>query len=465
MSNNPLYNLTAQKISFTFQNLLQTDGYGNYYNGLGDDIFIGGGTASIGPTGPQGSTGPIGPTGTQGNPGLTGERGDTGPQGSTGPIGPTGAQGNPGLIGSTGPTGPTGETGPTGAQGIQGLTGETGPTGNTGDTGPQGIQGVTGAIGPQGIQGPTGPQGIQGATGSQGPTGTNGTNGVSVSYYKYNAKTNSQTPPPANSQIIWNNGTQINSTQLYVSHLTRDGIDIDVFLALIKNGDSLVIQDENNSNNYQKWTVNGTPTIISNNYVSIPVSYVEGGYSFSNGHDIIFVPLSIGIQGPIGPTGSIGSTGPTGNTGATGATGSQGIQGPTGETGPTSTNVRLSVISAAFDGGTGVISTNSKVTIPNIGFSGIITGWRIFENSDTPINSTCTIDVWKNTYANYPPTISDSIFTTKPTLSSEIKAEDLSPTFIGAGATVTNGDSFIFNVDSNTGGRKITVTLLVIKNI
>lgn len=64
MPNNPLYNLTAQKISFTYQNLLQTDGYGNYYNGLGDEIFIGGGTGFIGPTGPQGSQGPTGPTGT-----------------------------------------------------------------------------------------------------------------------------------------------------------------------------------------------------------------------------------------------------------------------------------------------------------------------------------------------------------------------------------------------------------------
>jgi hypothetical protein len=66
MPNNPLYNLTAQKISFTYQNLLQTDGYGNYYNGLGDEIFVGGGTGSVGPTGP------IGPTGSQGIQGVTG---------------------------------------------------------------------------------------------------------------------------------------------------------------------------------------------------------------------------------------------------------------------------------------------------------------------------------------------------------------------------------------------------------
>jgi len=118
MSNNPLYNLTAQKISFTYQNLLQTDGYGNYYNGLGDDIFIGGGTGYIGPTGPQGTQGPTGSTGA----------------GIQGPTGATGLQGVQGVQGVTGPSGssiqgPTGSTGSTGSQGVQGPTGATGATG------------------------------------------------------------------------------------------------------------------------------------------------------------------------------------------------------------------------------------------------------------------------------------------------------------------------------------------------
>ncbi len=62
MPNNPAYNLTDQKISFTFQNILQTDGFGNYYNGLGDEIYISGGSGggAPGPTGPTGATGPAG---------------------------------------------------------------------------------------------------------------------------------------------------------------------------------------------------------------------------------------------------------------------------------------------------------------------------------------------------------------------------------------------------------------------
>jgi len=230
-----------------------------------------------------------------GVPGPTGPPGETGPQGFQGPTGP-----NTGIQGDQGPTGFQGDQGP------QGFQGDQGPQGFQGDQGPQGFQGDQG---PQGFQGNQGPQGFQGGSGPA------GSNGISVSYYKYNARTNSQTPPPSSSQLMWNNATQISSTILYVSHLTRDSIDIDVFLALIKTGDSLIIQDENNSNNYQKWAVSATPSITPNSYVSIPVTYVGGGYSFSNGHDIIFVPLSIGIAGPQGfqgPSGPQGETGPQG---------------------------------------------------------------------------------------------------------------------------------------------------------
>jgi hypothetical protein len=227
--------LTLEKISFTFQRLVQTDGTGGYYNGLGDPLTIGGGSGSTGPTG------------------------DTGPTGPTGDVG---------LTGASGPTGPTGDVG---------LTGTTGPTG---------------------------------------PTGANGTDGVSVSYYRYNARANSQTPPPNAAQIMWNNATQISSSILYISHLTIGNIDIDVFLALITTGDNLIIQDQNDSNNYQRWSVSGTPTITPNDYVSIPVTYVNGGFSFRNGHDIILVPISIGMQGPTGSQGPTGPTGPQGPTGA-----------------------------------------------------------------------------------------------------------------------------------------------------
>lgn len=226
---------------------------------------------------------------------------------------------------SLGPQGSQGPQGPAGTQGSQG------PQGSTGSQGNQGPQGANGSQGPQGANGSQGPQGAQGPTGAQ---GAQGSAGLSTSYYNYNAKTSTNSPPPGSGFIIWNNGTQTSATSITVSHLTSNSVDIDIFLALIKNGDSLVLQSAANSTNYQKWTVNGTPTIVSNNYVTVPVSYVSGGYSFSNNESMIFAPVSIGATGPQGPQGAAGAQGSQGATGPQGATGSQGPQGATGSQGP-----------------------------------------------------------------------------------------------------------------------------------
>jgi len=80
----------------------------------------------------------------------------SGTQGPQGPQGLTGEQGPQGPTGQQGPQGPQGETGQQGPQGPQGLTGEQGPQGPTGQQGPQGPQGPTGQQGPQGPQGPSG---------------------------------------------------------------------------------------------------------------------------------------------------------------------------------------------------------------------------------------------------------------------------------------------------------------------
>ena len=62
--------LSNEKISFTFQRLIQTDGTGGFYDGLGNSVAIGGGTTgatgATGPTGDTGTTGATGPTGTSG---------------------------------------------------------------------------------------------------------------------------------------------------------------------------------------------------------------------------------------------------------------------------------------------------------------------------------------------------------------------------------------------------------------
>ena len=168
--------------------------------------------------------------------------------------------------------------------------------------------------------------------GAQGPQGPQGPAGQSSNYYRYKTKTGTTSGDPGAGFLIWNTATQRNATQINLSHLDDDGNDIDVFLALLNAGDNLVVQDQNDSDNYQVWIVSNPITIFDNSYVEVPVTLVSStgtGYTgFSNNHPLLFIVQSAGVVGPTGPTG------PQGPTGATGPQGPQGVQGNTGPSGP-----------------------------------------------------------------------------------------------------------------------------------
>ena len=146
-----------------------------------------------------------------------------------------------------------------------------------------------------------GPQGVQGSQGYQ------GSSGFSSSFYRYNAKTTANSGNPGSTYVLWSNATQTSSSQINISHLSSDNIDVDVFLALLETGSTLIIQDAVNSNNYQKWEVSSAITVFSNSYVEIPVTHVEGTYSFTNEQDIIVAIFNPGPQGPQGAQGAAGA--------------------------------------------------------------------------------------------------------------------------------------------------------------
>jgi len=185
--------------------------------------------------------------------------------------------------------------------------------------------------------GPTGPQGPQGVVGPTGPQGQNN------SLYDYKAKTNSTTGDPGNGKVLWNNATQQSATALHFSHIDDLGDDIEYLLGLILTGDVIRLQDQTISENYQTWTVTGTPTVNVGSYVSVPVSLTTSTHSFSNNDTLVVILRAAGVagptgpQGPQGPQGAVGPTGPQGaqgNTGPQGPQGPQGIQGDVGPTGP-----------------------------------------------------------------------------------------------------------------------------------
>jgi len=70
--------------------------------------------------------------------------------------------------------------------------------------------------------------------------------------------------------------------------------------------------------------------------------------------------------------------------------------------------------------------------------------------------------VWKDTYANFPPTDSDSITASAPpTLTTAQKSEDA--TLTGWTTSISSGDILGFNVDSATTVTRVTLQLLVTK--
>jgi len=373
-----------------------------------------------GPIGPQGVTGPTGPTGPTGATGQS----ITGPTGAdstvTGPTGPTGSTGATGasITGATGSTGATGDTGPTGPTGATGATGATGPTGDTGlqgiqgVTGPQGVQGIQGIQGIQGDTGPTGPTGITGSTGPTGadstvtgptgPTGPAGTFGGAT--FEYNYTTGTSNVDPGTGNLAFNNLTLSSATVLYIDHEDVNAVDVSSFLDTIDDSTSQIkgtfkLTKKSDINTFAYFSIIGTHT-HSTEYFAVPVAYVSGNGSFSNGDDsyITFARTGDagdpGATGPTGPTGATGETGPTGATGAgldgatgatgptgpqgvqgiqgvqgdqgiTGPTGEQGATGPTGPTGPTG--------STGSTGVTGTASYTSSATAPSSPVAG--DGW------------------------------------------------------------------------------------------
>jgi hypothetical protein len=80
------------------------------------------------------------------------------------------------------------------------------------------------------------------------------------------------------------------------------------------------------------------------------------------------------------------------------------------------------------------------------------------------VSGSIVIDIWKDTYGNYPPTNADSITNgNEPTLTTSTKSEgtDLS----GWTSTDLNeGDILFFNVDSASTLTTITLIMKVIKH-
>jgi len=133
---------------------------------------------------------------------------------------------------------------------------------------------------------------------------------------------------------------------------------------------------------------------------------------------------------------SVATVGPQGPTGATGAAGPSGA-----------------AFGIAIDGGGVEITTGVKndIVIP---YAMTITGWYMTADQTGSI----VIDVWKDTFANYPPTVANTITgTEKPTITASNKGQDLGLTTWTT--LVSAGDVLRFNVESVSNIQRVTLVL------
>jgi hypothetical protein len=107
---------------------------------------------------------------------------------------------------------------------------------------------------------------------------------------------------------------------------------------------------------------------------------------------------------------------------------------------------KKAVLAVTFDGNGSVLSTGAKgyVRIP---LAGTITKVTLLSADGAATAGSIVVDIWKDSYANYPPTVSDTITASaKPTLSAANKSED--STLTGWTTSITAGDILGFNIDS-----------------
>lgn len=154
-----------------------------------------------------------------------------------------------------------------------------------------------------------------------------------------------------------------------------------------------------------------------------------------------------------------GSSGTSGSSGINGTSGTSGINGTSGSSGTSGISPSANgSFGITIDGAGSVITTGLKGYI-QVPYSGTITGWTLLADQSGSI----VIDVWKDTVANFPPTIADTIAgSEKPTLSSQqINEDNALSTWT---TSVSAGDIMAFNVDSASTITRATLSIKITKS-
>ena len=119
------------------------------------------------------------------------------------------------------------------------------------------------------------------------------------------------------------------------------------------------------------------------------------------------------------------------------------------------TAAKTRTVGIVIDGGGSALTTGIKgdAYVP---FACTITAVTMLADQ----SGSAVVDIWKDTYANYPPVVGDSITASaKPTITTATKSQDT--TLTGWTTSITAGDTLRFNVDSATTITRLTLALTV----
>lgn len=121
-------------------------------------------------------------------------------------------------------------------------------------------------------------------------------------------------------------------------------------------------------------------------------------------------------------------------------------------------NARIQTVGITIDGGGSAITTGVKGYI-EVPYACTINQVTLLADQ----SGSCVIDIWKDTYANYPPTVADTITASaKPTISAATKSQDA--TLTGWTTSISAGDILGFNVDSASTITRVHLILKVTKS-
>lgn len=119
-------------------------------------------------------------------------------------------------------------------------------------------------------------------------------------------------------------------------------------------------------------------------------------------------------------------------------------------------DISTAAIGYAIDGGGAAIATGVAGVGLRAPFACTITSVTLLAD----VSGSIVIDIWKDSYANYPPTVADTICASaKPTISSGVKYTD--STLTGWTKAIAAGDVLFFNVDSCTTITNVSIVLNV----